>query len=276
MAETLGDQPVRDRGSGQFVLACFVIVIAATGAGILLALGVYSVREAAYRSQCICPLAQIRHALLNYHDVCGSLPPAYVPDANGKPMHSWRVLILPFLEERDVYARSDFHEPWNGPNNRRLADKIRSELFQCPRRRHSRDSLITDYVVVVGNDTMFPGAQSRSIKDITDGVENTIAVVEINNSDIHWMEPRDLQFEEMSFIINDPSSPSISSEHAAGPHVVFLNRKTKYVKGGAVRPQTVRALLTANGREEVFTKDLERLDPRTRSWCLAEETQPNH
>src|SRR5207248_2869881 len=76
-------------------------------------------REEARASQCLC-IKQIGLALLNYHDTYGSFPPAYVADATGKPIHSWRVLILPFMEQSSLYNAYSMAEPWDGPNNRKL------------------------------------------------------------------------------------------------------------------------------------------------------------
>ena len=88
-------------------------------------------REAAQRSTCKNNLKQIGLALHNYHDRYQSFPPAFVADENGKPMHSWRVLLLPYLDQADLYARYNFNEPWNGPNNLKLGDEI-PEVYGCP------------------------------------------------------------------------------------------------------------------------------------------------
>jgi hypothetical protein len=210
-------------------------------------------------------------ALQSYHDTYGSFPPAYVANANGKPIHSWRALLLPFIVENYGKKPYDLSQPWDGPKNRWWVHGPPLDFYQCPCRRHPKGSSTTDYVVVVGKDTMFPGAQSRSRKDVSDGVENTILVVEIDNSDICWAEPRDLQFDEMSFVINDPSRPSISSRHPGGPYVALavepgakdLASRTVTLK--SVGPETVRALLTANGGERVVVKDL------LRGRCLIEK-----
>jgi translation elongation factor EF-Tu-like GTPase len=61
-------------------------------------------------------------AVANYHETYGCFPPAYVADRDGKPMHSWRVLILPFLEQQELYHAYNFAEPWDGPNNRKLME----------------------------------------------------------------------------------------------------------------------------------------------------------
>ena len=79
--------------------------------------------NAAQRAECSNNLRQIAIALTNYSSVHGCLPPAYIPDKNGKPKHSWRVLILPFVEQKALYKRYNFDEPWNGPNNRKLAGR---------------------------------------------------------------------------------------------------------------------------------------------------------
>jgi hypothetical protein len=69
-------------------------------------------------------LKQIGLALRNYHDAYGRFPPAYVADGHGPPMHSRRVLILPWLEKREIYDRYRFDEPWDGPNNRKPHDLV--------------------------------------------------------------------------------------------------------------------------------------------------------
>ena len=93
----------------------------------------FSRKESATRVHCVNSLKQIALALYSYHDEFGRLPPAYVPDENGRPKHSWRVLILPHLLKNDapgsdemkrIYASYDFSEPWDGPHNRQLARRM--------------------------------------------------------------------------------------------------------------------------------------------------------
>src|SRR5438105_1376638 len=120
------DAPVRRTSTLTIVIiivGCLMgmFVFLATLAALLLPL-VSSARPAARRNACGNNMKQIELALLNYHDANKSFPPAYVADAEGKPMHSWRVLILPYLERNDLYQQYDFNEPWNGPHNSRLAE----------------------------------------------------------------------------------------------------------------------------------------------------------
>jgi hypothetical protein len=87
--------------------------------------------ERARQVQCANDLKQIAMALHCYHQQYGMLPPAYLADATGRPMHSWRVLLLPFLEAQSLYDQYDFREPWNGPNNSKLLTKM-PYFYSCP------------------------------------------------------------------------------------------------------------------------------------------------
>src|SRR5262245_16452317 len=74
-------------------------------------------REAARRTQCKNNLKQILLALTNYELEYQALPPAHTTDANGNPLHSWRTLILPYLDQRQLYESIDLSKPWNDPIN---------------------------------------------------------------------------------------------------------------------------------------------------------------
>jgi hypothetical protein len=151
-----------------------------------------SAREAAFRVQCANNLKQIGLALHNYHDVYGCFPPAYVADKDGKPMHSWRVLILPFIEEQRLYQAYRFDEPWDGPNNRKLAAPM-PNVYACPsQHRTSRQPPThSSYVAVVGPRTAWPGDRPRKLSEITDGTSFTLLVMEAGKGGVPWMAPRD-------------------------------------------------------------------------------------
>ena len=122
------------QGSIRWLFGVVAVVAVVLGLGRALFLAVRGAREAAIQSNCRGRYCQLAVALHNYHDVYGSLPPAVVVDAHGKPMHSWRVLLLPFLEASDVYNRYDFNEPWDSPKNSRLANFMPMS-YRCPRDR---------------------------------------------------------------------------------------------------------------------------------------------
>jgi len=152
-----------------------------------------------HSASCKNNLKQIGLALHNYHDAYGCFPPAYVADADGRPMHSWRVLILPFMEEQELYDRYRFDEPWDGPNNRWLHSEkpvflshsgriYAHHIYQCP----GASDMEADYLAVVGPHLAWPGACCTTYADFSDGRSQTIQLIEVQDSGIHWMEPRDL------------------------------------------------------------------------------------
>jgi hypothetical protein len=144
-----------------------------------------------HRAACANNLKLLLLAMHNYHSVFNCFPPAFVVDDEGKPMHSWRVLLLPYLGEQAIYDDYDFAEPWDGPNNSKLAGRIPG-VFVCPGRMHTPTT--TNYLGIFGADTLWQGDNPVSIRQIWDGTSNTIALVEVAESDIQWMEPRDYPY----------------------------------------------------------------------------------
>jgi prepilin-type processing-associated H-X9-DG protein len=202
----------------------------------------------ARRAQCMNNLKQIGLALANYQDAFGSLPPAYIADADGRPMHSWRVLILPFLDQQRLYDQYNFREPWNGPNNSKLLDRMPS-VFTCPS-RNSYPTSLTSYVAITGPGTMFRGAGSSKFTDVSDGLDETITVVESLNIVVPWTAPTDLDVRTISLRINDPAYAGISSPHPRGANVGFGDTSVRFVREG-ISPGLLRALFTIAGGEKI-------------------------
>jgi hypothetical protein len=204
---------------------------------------------------CQTHLRQLVLAMHQYNGVYGTLPPAYLADASGKPMHSWRVLLLPYLgpDALKLYKQYDFNEPWDGPHNRLLA-KHMPKFFACPQDKR-RGKFDTSYVVVTGKETVFNADQSMSLNQLAamDGTSTTLLVVECAQSGIHWMEPRDLRYDEMSLKINDPSGKQgVRGHHGDGANVGMADATCKFVSKH-VNPAAWRAAFTANGGEESFS-----------------------
>jgi prepilin-type processing-associated H-X9-DG protein len=225
-----------------FGLSCAFAVLT------LLGRAVGDAREAARRSQCLGNFSQLELALHNYHQSYGSFPPAYIADAAGRPMHSWRVLVLPFMEQGGLYNQYNFAEPWNGPNNRALLGQMPA-IFSCP----TRDGVPTSFTKVVaisGPGTMFPGARPVAFGEITDGPADTAMIAEVSNMEIPWTAPVDLDVRTMCFTINDPRGPGISSPHPGGAHIGFGDGRTYFVHSG-LPTDTLRALTTIAGGEKI-------------------------
>ena len=196
------------KSSGLMVVLVVLLGFGCLGAPILLALLLPAVqvsREAARRAQCSNNLKQIGLALHNYHDTYKCFPPAVITDADGNPRYSWRVAILPYIEQSARDDRYDSNVAWDDPAN----DMVRMTqiaAYQCPSDENCLPNG-TNYVMITGENTLgnLPN-KSRRIRDIIDGTSNTIAVVEIVDSGIEWSEPRDLSIEELTMRINDNTS----------------------------------------------------------------------
>lgn len=249
----LADERPAPRAGGGTSVGVVVIIVAAAALGMVLACGgvlallfsqVGSSREAARRSQCSGHLKQIALAMHNYHDTYQCFPPAVITDASGRPMQSWRVAILPFLEQAPLYQRYNSNEPWDSPANRALGS-LMPPVYRCPSDA-SAASTETNYVMIVGKDTVggLPN-EAVSLKDITDGTANTILVVEVVGSGIHWMEPRDLSIDELSRAINDGSGQWISSRHPGGANAACADGSLHFLSQ-SIDQATLRALILRN------------------------------
>ncbi len=203
-------------------------------------------------SACRGNLHYIGMALRNYHETYGSFPPAYTVNKNGKPLCSWRVLLTASdPSSSHIYNSYNFNEPWNGPNNRKLA-VLRPTFYSCKNdSAQQSDSLCTSYVAIVGPGATLQGGEPFKMADPQCRQNQIILIAEVADSGINWMEPRDLDVSRMSFLLNDPSRPSISSRDSGGPGVLFadgqvdrldpsitrdaLKTMTTFTGGGAVR-----------------------------------------
>jgi prepilin-type processing-associated H-X9-DG protein len=234
-----------------------VVVFGLCAAGILAAIllpAVQSAREAARRMQCSNNLKQVGIAMQSYHAAYGSFPPAYIADANGQPMHSWRVLVLPFLGEDDLFEQYNFDEPWNGPNNSALATMM-PQVYGCPSDPDASAS-VTSYVAVVGPGTLFPGAEPVSIQEIADGASNTIMLIETRDQQINWLEPRDMPLEDISQRADDPlgRQPVISSLHPGGANVLYADGSVRFMDEFQ-SPETIKGMLTIDGGEDTSDRE---------------------
>lgn len=139
-------------------------------------------------------------AVANYESAHGHLPPAYQLGPDGRPWHSWRVLVLPYIEGDALFKRYRFDEPWDGPNNRRLAEQMPKTLaFHGT----DRPTTTTNYLAVVGPETLWPGPVGLRRSVFGDWGE-TIHIAENTGLGVQWMEPRDLDSRTMNFDFNHP------------------------------------------------------------------------
>ncbi len=76
---------------------------------------VFASRSAAHRAQCTNNLKQIALAYHNVHSATNTFPPPAIADKDGKPLLSWRVAILPYVEQQELYNKFKLDEPWDSP-----------------------------------------------------------------------------------------------------------------------------------------------------------------
>jgi hypothetical protein len=184
-------------------------------------------RGASRRAWCCNNLLQISLALSNYESQYHCFPPAYVPDKDGKPMHSWRVLILPYLDRKDLYDSYDFNEPWDGPNNRKLLAHRPGE-FACPGDESAcnEGATTTSYVAVVGKNALWQADKPRSLNEpaLRDTAANTVMLVEVADSGINWTEPKDFSLDDLKAGGRASSTARASLRHMSSMDQFFFQR----------------------------------------------------
>jgi hypothetical protein len=199
--------------------------------------------SAAQRAQSSNQLKQLGLAIYNYHDLYGSFPPSAHFSKDGKPLLSWRVLILPFLAEEKLYKEFHLDEPWDSEHNRKLIPRM-PKVFRIPGTKAAEGR--TGYLAVVGKDTMFTGEpKGVALKEVTDGTSNTIFLVEADdNHAVEWTRPSDLKFDE-----KEPTT-GFRIEGKGGFLALFADGAVQFISK-TVSPKTVKALLTRNGGEAI-------------------------
>jgi prepilin-type processing-associated H-X9-DG protein len=214
-----------------------------TGVAVALLLpAVQAAREAARRTQCVNNLKQIALAFHNHHFANNQFP-GDIYGKDGKPLLSWRVAILPFIDQGTLYKKFKLDEPWDSPNNKPLLKEI-PPTFACPSRARPEPGTTT-YRAFTGQGTLFEGRQGCSIAQITDGTSNTIAVLEAKDA-VPWTRP-----DEMPLNPN-PAAPVVGpgSPHAGGFNALFCDGSVRFIKN-SINPMVLRALITRAGGEVV-------------------------
>ncbi len=233
-----------------------------------------SARESARRIMCMNNLKQIGFALRDYEQTYGRLPPATVTDKQGQAMYSWRMLILPCLEGNAIYSKYSFREPWNGPNNSKLGTTC-WPVFQCP-----SDPLIngripptTSYVAVTGPGTVWDD-------HCTTGRPPRLMVVEVANSNINWMEPKDLTLGQACRGVGDGTGPRISGHHSISGGYFFQDEMVTNVlaSDGSVwsipvdlPPEIFRGLFVGDAKAWEACEEFQAARPHRINWtnCAA-------
>lgn len=179
-------------------------------------------RPAAYRMSCSSNMRNIAIALNAYEQEHGCFPPAHTTDESGQRLHSWRSLILPYLDQKELYSKIDFSKPWNHPDNE-FATKKTIPVYTCPATKTSDRR--TTYVGILGEHCAFQGTRGRKLTEVIDGISNTILLVEVEPARaIHWMCPEDATMESLLI-----ATPDNKKAHYGGSHAAFFDAAVRFI-----------------------------------------------
>jgi prepilin-type processing-associated H-X9-DG protein len=199
--------------------------------------------EAARRAQCTNNLKQIALAYHNVHSATNAFPAPAITDKDGKPLLSWRVTILPYLEQQELYNKFKLDEPWDSPQNKALIKEMPA-VYLCPSRKRP-EAGTTAYRVFVGDGAMFQEGQGTPIQAITDGTSNTIMVVESTDA-VPWTKPDDLKFDPKA----KPSLYGAGSPHPGGFNAGFADGSVRFIKN-SINLEVWKALITRASGEVI-------------------------
>ncbi|MFO0915039.1 MAG: DUF1559 domain-containing protein [Pirellulales bacterium] len=185
-------------------------------------------REPQRRIGCIPNVRELQLAVLNYESASRRFPPPFTVDAQGNRLHSWRVLILPYLGETELFDQIDLKKPWNDPVNLKFADRM-PDVFRCPQfKPKTRDQRnTTAYVAVVGARTVWPPSGRRTIRNITDRHQATLSIVESEAYRTNWMAPNDPTFDQIVSADGTARSFLGDSPHQGVSVCAFVDVHTK-------------------------------------------------
>ena len=242
-------RPVNNTSTQKKGFTLIQLLVALAILGVLVALLLPAAQRrvpgGARRTQCKMYLKQIGLALHNYHDAFQAFPPAYTVDENGKPLHSWRTLILPFLDQQALYEKIDLSKPWDDPANE-AAFKTGIPGYQCPSSPADVSSTHTTYMAVVTANSCFHPTEARLMSEITDDHGKTIMVIEVDTDQaVHWMSPMDA---DESLVLG--IGPKTKHAHSGGYQALFVDGSVRFLGEQSTAADRL-AMISIAGNEQV-------------------------
>jgi hypothetical protein len=189
-------------------------------------------------------MKQLALAMINYaDDHNGRLPPAVVYGEDGQPLHSWRVLILPYMEQQELYDQFKLDEPWDSPHNVALLEKMPATYAPPPGKISKVPAYHTVCHVFVGRGAAFEDQEGlRFPAEFTDGTSQTILVIEAGEP-VPWTKPQDLTYDPVQPL------PELRGLFKDGFRVAMADGSMKWVKRSTPEA-TLRAAITRDGSDQ--------------------------
>jgi Protein of unknown function (DUF1559) len=187
-------------------------------------------------------MKQLGLAMHNYNDTHGRLPPAVVYGENNQPLYSWRVLLLPYIEQQELFDKFKLDEPWDSPHNIQLLKEMPATYAPPPGKRSRVPANHTVCKVFVGRGAAFEGREGKRLpKDFPGSTSNTILIAEAGEP-VPWTKPEDFAY--------DPDQPLPDF------HCLFKDGFRVGLADGSMRwilyktsDKTIRAAITGNERD---------------------------
>ncbi len=216
----------------------------------LLLPAVQKVREAAARTKGQNNLKQIGLAMHNYHDTYNKMP-SDIYSKDGKPLLSWRVAILPYIEQDALYRQFKLDEPWDSEHNKKFS-AFAVNVYIVPSAKNPVAGK-THYQGFISKKGAMPrsffsedSTLKTSFANITDGTSNTIMVAEAAEA-VDWAKPADMAFDAKKPL------PKLGGHSPGGYSVLMGDGSVRFIRD-TVNPKTLLAAITIDGGE-VFNID---------------------
>ncbi|QEH31680.1 hypothetical protein OJF2_01450 [Aquisphaera giovannonii] len=193
------------------------------------------------RGQCANNLRNIAVALVQYEQRYGAFPPAYTTDRDGRPLHSWRTLILPYLDQPDLYESIDLSKPWDDPvNTKAFATWV--SPYHCPSSGAPENT--TTYLANAAEGGLLMPDKPRRLAEVTDRLASTLMMIEVDEGHaVPWMAPTDA---DEALILG--LTPGSKLPHPKGMNAAFVDGSVRYLEA-TTPPEGRRAMISIAGHD---------------------------
>lgn len=228
-----------DRRGMNLIELLVVVSIIATLAALILP-GIRSSSTSTYRAHCRLNLRNISLAVQSYATDYGVLPPVCTVDDQGRPLHSWRTLLLPYLDQQALYDTIDLSKPWDDPVNT-PARETSLEIFRCLASNEVADTMTT-YHAVSGPDACFRQGAPRDHSLLTDGTNDTAMLVDVSGDlAVPWMAPEDAGLEFLHRFDGNVTPEGLG--HLGGTNVAMTDGSVRFILVG-ITPEERDAMIS--------------------------------